>query len=209
MGTNAGCGSRTSCPLDGGCSSIFLVFIRRRNPPTGAPTVVLATRWCAERRGGGDDASGQLAAVFRLSGSRNPAAAGRAPPLRFGCRANRPEAARASATAQTPFFTLEFLPGWLWCGTQKTTRTRAPRASGQCCVEGRYPRDQTTLVGRRSGWSARSKAGASGDAATNASTVAISSCCAGSGGYVWLHGLPSHNLHFPLLLDSIVHLLHT
>ena len=111
MGTNAGCGSRTSCPLDGGCSSIFLVFIRRRNPPTGAPTVVLATRWCAERREGADDASARLAAVFRLSGSRNPAAAGRAPPLRFGCRANRSLAPRASATAQTPFFTLEFLPG--------------------------------------------------------------------------------------------------
>ena len=111
MGTNAGCGSRTSCPLDGGCSSIFLVFIRRRNPPTGAPTVVLATRWCAERREGADDASARLAAVFRLSGSRNPAAAGRAPPLRFGARANRSLRARASATAQTPFFTLEFLPG--------------------------------------------------------------------------------------------------
>ena len=111
MGTNAGCGSPTSCPLDGGCSSIFLVFIRRRNPPTGAPTVVLATRWCAERREGADDASARLAAVFRLSGSRNPAAAGRAPPLRFVRRANRSLAPRASATAQTPFFTLEFLPG--------------------------------------------------------------------------------------------------
>ena len=111
MGTNAGCGSRTSCPLDGGCSSIFLVFIRRRNPPTGAPTVVLATRWCAERREGADDASARLAAVFRLSGSRNPAAAGRAPPLRFVPGPNRPLAPRASATAQTPFFTLEFLPG--------------------------------------------------------------------------------------------------
>ena len=99
MGTNAGCGSRTSCPLDGGCSSIFLVFIRRRNPPTGAPTVVLATRWCAERREGADDASARLAAVFRLSGSRNPAAAGRAPPLRFVPRANRSQVPRASATA--------------------------------------------------------------------------------------------------------------
>ena len=125
--SDARCGGRTSSLVDARCSSIFLVFTRRQNPPTVPPTVVPATRWCQERQDAGHDPSARLAGVFRHSGSGNPAAARCTPPLRFVRTRYRPPRRRASATSRSALLTVRIPTGLGPTGNPSTTTNALSR----------------------------------------------------------------------------------